>query len=350
MDGVCERRRERELIQEQTYLDTAAICAAARAGSAGSLFPLAHSAVVCRGHSPDGLSMFFAPNGTNALLGLASYAVLHGRCRVDMELEEEVHPVVAGALSDLALCGRGGEGRFRVGTVVNWLAGRFRPGVISRPADLESGDWHVVDAAQAFGLLEAEELELLLDSARNGSVVVGCLQKWMGCPVPLGFAVIATDQLSADPSLSRFLAARDYLGTSLGDRPGFNEFPDTFSASLAPVFAGYLQAAFALDSVQRKERLGHIQENWRILRGLIQGCSRLRLLSAEDVCRGMLAAAGAEAELAAVSRSLAAAGFLHTLYAGVPQSGMATMRLSAQTVAVPDHVWEKLSALLAAMR
>lgn len=330
------------------YLDTAAVSMVARAGSR-LVAPCSVSAAfaVTRevGSLPAAVAFTFAPNATLAMLSIIEQRVLYaGYCWKDAS--PPLHPVVRDALKPLTKSPTAAGPTVHVRTLSSWITGELYPDRMLH-ADIGTSDLLIIDAVQSFGALALEEVESLLEAVRGGAAVVGCLHKWLGSPVPLGFAVLPIQLLKRETGLRDHLAARDYLGSSLGPREGFDRFPDTFAATLAPFFSPLLRIAFGLDREGLEKSLRVIARNRDLLAESVLQSSQLKIIETAGDCRAIVAAYAPSETAETISSCLLQAGFAHTLIGEHPVNGAATLRLSAPLVEIDDKSRQLLQSILA---
>lgn len=280
-------------------------------------------------HKLDGLSVFYASNATNALWDfLGCY-----NKKSFMELIHEksvLHPVIharASAENQQII-----SGRFKISVLIHWVSGELQSDILIADLDDSINVRQVIDASQAVGILRLDEIETLLDLGRRGAIIVGCLQKWIGCPIPLGFALLPTRMLDDDPGLRDHLAARDYLGHSIQPRHGFTDFPDTYSSALAPIIAPYLARALGQPDKAFLETQATVRTNHLKLQALVAPSPYLEMPKASGETRGMVAAEGTAEDCLRISTTLLEHGFKHTQFREHPGPGRSTLRLSAPTV------------------
>lgn len=281
---------------------------------------------------PEGISLFFSPNATQCILAFGEYKI--GRCNfvLDVAVDKDlVHPNIYNVLG--AMRTSSGHGLFRIVTLMHWITGEFFPEILSLEEKLNHRDSLViVDAVQAFGTLTEDEIQAIYKLVLNGTIVVGCLQKWLGCPVPLGFALVPTFLLEEDTALQEHLSIRDYLGPSIGERSGYETFPDTYSASLAPLLIQPLRCALGNDP-EASERLRRvISANRHFICESVNESSILGSIVTKNDCRGMVAASAMTEEAVRISETLFKNGFVHSIFHDFPCAGTSTLRLSAPLV------------------
>lgn len=318
-------------MERQAYADTAAIAYAARCDVVP---PDAPGALP---EPPLGVVLFYAPNATRCLSDVVEFMVRRRGFALAPWNPGAVHPVVERALTPLA--NLSGTRAVNVITAMDWVTGEYR-GI--RPG--AGGALAVMDAVQCFGNLDPVELEGVWQVVREGAVVGGCVHKWIGGAVPVGFAALPAGLVADDPELRAWLAARDYLGDAGGNRPELGEFPDTYSRSLAPVVCAPLRLALGNDDAALSSLVALIAHNREVLRDVLARSAYAPALRDPANCRGIVALRGPGEHLAPLSGRLFREGFVHTV---LPEEGGGTvLRLSAPTVPVDHGVWERLRAAL----
>lgn len=321
-------------VDRQAYADTAAIAYAARRDLVPPDEPCAPP------EPPSGVALFFAPNATRCLADVVDFLVRRRGFALEPWRAGAVHPVVEQALAPLADIPGGRT--VSIVTAMDWVTGSYR-GVQPEPGT--GAGVTLLDAVQCFGNLAPFELEEVWRAVRNGAVVIGCVHKWIGGAVPVGFAALPAGLLADDPELRAWLARRDYLGHAAGDRLGFGEFPDTYSRSLAPVVRAPLRLALGNDAGALSSLVSVIARNRAAMRDLLAGSAYAPALDEPGPqSRGMVALRGAGAYLAPLSARLVGEGFVHTVLHAEP--GEAILRLSAPAVAVSPDVWARFGAAL----
>jgi len=322
-------------VEQQAYADTAAVAYAARRDLSGVDAPGAPPML------PPRVALFFAPNATRCLADVVEFVVRRRGFALHPWHAGTVHPVVERALAPLA--GGAGDRTVQLVTAMDWVTGEYR-GVTSVPG--VGADLVVIDAVQCFGNLDPAELGEVWRVVRDGAVVVGCIHKWIGGAVPVGFAALPVRLLADDPELRAWLAARDYLGDAAGDRPGFDLFPDTYSRSLAPVVREPLRLALGNDAGALASRVSVIAQNRATLRELLARSAYAPTIRepAQDACRAIVALGGRRAHLAPLSGRLLREGFTHTVLSASVAD--AILRLSAPAVPVTAGVWARFQAAL----
>lgn len=281
---------------------------------------------------PKGVSLFFSPNATQSILAIIEHKIISCNFSLDNQTDKElVHPIFYKALC--GVCKQPGHGSINITTLMHWITGEFSPAVLFSNKKINHSDsLLIVDAVQAIGTLRGDEIQAIFNLVLNGAIVVGCLQKWIGCPVPLGFALLPTSMLEDDSALQQHLAIRDYLGPSICERTGYDTFPDTYSASLAPVFNHPLHKALGSDLDASEMRRKVIETNRDFICESISKSRTLRQVPTENDCRGMVAVSAATEESERISQILFKNGFIHTIFHDWPDSGTSTLRLSAPLV------------------
>jgi hypothetical protein len=142
---------------------------------------------------------------------------------------------------------------------------------------------------------------------------------------------MSADLLNRAPDLRDHLAARDYLGWSVGQRRGFIDFPDTFAASLSADVFPLLRVAFGHDNNYLERQIETVATNRSLLARAVQESSLTVLDPAADDS-AVLAAHAPTPVTTDVSSRLRAAGFIHTVFWNHPGPGQSTLRLSAPLV------------------
>lgn len=281
---------------------------------------------------PQGVSMFFSPNATQCMLAFVEYKILRCNFSLDVALDKAlVHPIIYKALG--ALPTSSGHGLVRIFSLMHWITGEFFQDVLGLEQQLHHREsLVVVDAVQAIGAISVDEIQAIFKLVLNGTIVVGCLQKWLGCPVPLGFALVPTLLLEEDIVLQKYLAIRDYLGPSIGDRLGYETFPDTYSASLAPLFMQPLRRALGNDPEASERHRELIEANRQLICESVNESSILDSIVTKNDCRGMVAASAKTEEAVRISETLLKNGFVHSIFHDFPCAGTSTLRLSAPLV------------------
>lgn len=254
----------------------------------------------------------------------------------------DLHPVVSTIVGQVV----DGDVRARplyLHTRTHWLTGK------ELPLELDLSGQHldgllIIDAAQTVGTVTSKELATLLGGVDYGCIVVGCLQKWIGSPIPAGFALFSTDLFSQFPELERFLASRDYLGSSIQPRIGYSGFPDTYSSILAGPLMPFIELALGLRAVELDQRVTTIAVNRHRLLSAFDGLS-----SVEPVChaesRSMVALQGQTARVKQLSVALAKSGFIHSLLQPSTNSPP-ILRLSSPVCTMASREWGDFLDLL----
>lgn len=295
------RRRSR-------YLDTAALSWGMRAIVPNVSPP---GAAVCCGHLTDqGINAFFSFNATSGFESLL-HGLAHGRT-LKWTFSGPPHPVLRRLLPRR----RSHDSVAHLTTLVDWTTGHYR-----WPSGTAAGI-HVIDAVQAFGLMNRVDLTRLLSLVKGGAIVLGCLHKWVGSPFPLGFLLISTRRLSDNKRLLRHLAATDYLGTGVLNR-GDVAFPDTHFRQLSSLVGKYWRTALlhpAEKSLQTVFRAGGQR-----IREIFQEHLRLDLPPMETT-GAIVALDGDRDRLGILSSEMLRHGFLHSRF---ERDSRVTLRLSA---------------------
>ncbi len=331
------------------YLDTSALCYNLRhSGQPSILGGEGHA-----GSSPElagplvtGIASYFAPNATMAMLPFVEYRTNVCGWKLDRSDHcSDIHPVIEKAISALPTP-RYASGTMRISTLVNWVTGQLDNGLITQSIMPSASDLVIIDAAQAFGLLTKEEVADLGNRIREGAIVIGCLQKWLESPVPLGFALMPVSLLDSDSGLRDYLACRDYLGYSVQPRYGFADFGDTYSSPLATILDSFLRRALGQCDDEYERRRALVARNREKLYGWV--CESTALSPSESTrhARGMVAVQGRSDAAEAISQQLLRYGFLHTAFRDVPTQGATTLRLSAPCVEMDQESQSILISIL----
>jgi hypothetical protein len=281
---------------------------------------------------PSGITSFFAPNTTLALLGVLEYKIHRaGAWLATTPSHKDLHPVISAATAHLSK-GPLKKGAIRINTLMHWITGAYSADVLANIEDAAGKVIEIIDGAQAFGNLHKVEVQQLFLAVRRGAIVVGCMQKWIGCPLPLGFALLPTTLLQDDPAFKEHLAARDYLGNAIGVRRGYSMFPDTYSASLVPVASNSLQLAFGEKWDELESLRQNIETNRKFIETTVRGLGASYTVNSDPECRGILAVQARAAVASKASKALDDHSFEHTVIRDWPYRGMTTLRLSAPRV------------------
>ena len=280
---------------------------------------------------PPGISLFFSPNATQCMLNIVEYFVFRRGWGIDFGgNSRNIHPVVMGTLGYINnTCD---SGVIHLKTLMHWITGEFFSNFLAPETSLRENEFNIIDAVHAFGNFNSNEISAVFELVNSGNVVVGCLQKWLGCPVPLGFALVPTRLMEKYPDLRDHLAARDYLGTSIGVRAGYDSFPDTYSASLAPIFIQPLRVALGNDVKEMERVRCLIEANRQFIREAVGKSGILHLVITKLECRSIVAASASSEDVNKISHTLQKNCFTHSVYQDYPSSGICTMRFSSPLV------------------
>lgn len=335
-------------MQINRYLDTGALCFNARYGH----FPLLKRSP---GNSIDHynefdslfgneISVFFAHNATSAIRSFAEFAIVKLGYRT--MYDEWVHPVILQACNNIIKQKADTDLIFQVQTPMHWLSGEFKKSFDHSDLSKHQG-WILIDAVQAVGNLTADETKVLLSLAAKDHIVVGCLHKWIGSSVPLGFALFPTDWLKTHHGLTDFLAARDYLGPSLISRFGFNNFPDTYSSVLADILRQPFFDAVGIASDQQTKQREVIDHNHQLLLSIATQLKSYVVLGRETEKRAIVAIKGKARNILNLSTALNEDYYVHTLYDEyIAGKGNAILRLSAPLVQMDVFSVNRLGEIL----
>lgn len=292
------------------------------------------------------VAWFFAHNASMAVLPIMEHYL--GRCGWVIDDDNgsaAVHPVIKNAIRSLPVV-TSALGTVRISTLVHWMTGELDRELLNCPIPSSKDHIEIIDAAQAFGILVADEMARLNDIVAEGAIVVGCLQKWLGSPLPLGFALMPVSLLNSDTLLRDHLAARDYLGNAVQPRHGFIEFCDTYSSPLAPVFGPFLRRACGVVDPEFKQMQEVVARNRE---KLCRWVNKSSVLAAFEECRhgrGILAVHACSDRADSISRKLTANSFVHSIFRDLPANGQTTLRLSAPCVEMDAESEALLASIL----
>lgn len=330
----------------ERYMDTAAIGLRSLVGE----FPRSNSELRSTLDAIPGISLFFAPNATQVVLPLVQYYTQELGVRVQIDGgPERIHPVLRATIKQSCMDPTS-QNPVMIHTTMHWITGKILIPGQARESDCANSHIVIHDAVQAFGNLQVAELEALFEYVRKGSIIVGCLHKWIGCPIPLGFALLPTFLLKRDQNLADYLARRDYLGTSLGTRSGFREFPDSYSSSLSSVFMPYLALALGEKCAELESLFSTIQRNRFYILDILGKRRGLTVVSPFDICRGMVGFTGESEPMARLSAKLNESGFYHSIFPDWPHASSSTLRLSAPTTEMSDPCRAAFESILSEMQ
>ena len=245
-------------MRDKKYLDTAAICSSARNAV---LLPTITTALSGPLPTIPGYEFFFAPNATAALRYFISF--FGGKQQVALNIDNwgpSVVQQVKSLVSSINSSQKQKKICIEVNTLMHWLTGEFRHELLHNTSD--GCDIEILDAVQAFGNLQANELKKLFDRKNEHRVILGCLQKWVGSPVPLGFLAIPTSLFDQHDELAVFLGRCEYIGPDIMERHIITDFPDTYSSILSPYLVERLALALGYDPVATESLRAFISNSY----------------------------------------------------------------------------------------
>ena len=170
----------------------------------------------------------------------------------------------------------------------------------------------IVDGAQALGNIETEIDNHICNL--NIDFYVGCGQKWMGCPLPIGFARVS-DKFIERKKFSKFIFTCDYFSEFAGNE-GFLDQPalDTYNIHFSILFDTVVKKFQDGRGEIKKHHYSDIIKNAKPLVEIIKGSGMFELLnSPENMQSGIITLTGEYELLQKLNTKLLELYFSHTL-------------------------------------